>query len=87
VRISVEPAIAQTTVEAAAYRARPAAETYALPPDLVQVETSSAAPAPEITAGGTVEPQQPRRPRRPPAEPVVNEPLVQIETRSNGERG
>jgi hypothetical protein len=83
----VEPAVVQTTVEAAAYRARPASQSYALPSDLVQVETSSAAPTPELSVTTADEPSQPRRPRRPPPEPVVNEPLVQIETRSDGEPG
>jgi ribonuclease E len=83
----VEPAVVQTTVEAAAYRARPASQSYALPSDLVQVETSSAAPTSELSVTTADEPSQPRRPRRPPPEPVVNEPLVQIETRSDGEPG
>jgi ribonuclease E len=61
------------------YRAPAPAPTYSLPPDMVQVETTHAAPPlsepePELT--------QPRRPRRPAAEPPVETgPLVQVETR------
>jgi hypothetical protein len=82
---SFETVGAQAQGESAAYRARPAAQGFALPSDLVQVETSSAAPASELTA--IAEPQLPRRPRRPAPEPVASEPLVQIETRSDGEPG
>ncbi|MCW5620099.1 MAG: ribonuclease E/G, partial [Burkholderiales bacterium] len=54
--------------------------SYELPPELVQVETSHAA-APESEAR-TVEAQRPARARRPRSEPVVQEPLVQVETRN-----
>jgi ribonuclease E len=67
--------------EPASYRAPALTQAYAMPADLVQVETTHAAarlepeePAPES--------QQPRRPPRPPRPAVIDsEPLVQIETR------
>jgi len=59
-------------------QARPVA--YALPADMVQVETSHA-PV-ESLEPEAVEPQQPRRPRRPRVEPTPQEPMVQIETRN-----
>lgn len=62
--------------------------SYALPPELVQIETSH---APAADADAVVEepaaPQQPRRPRRPPPEPVAQEPLVQVETRNESSPG
>ena len=63
------------------YQAPP--QTFALPPDLVQIETSpdkaqqvqaNAVPATEAAA------PRPRRPR-PSDEPLPSEPLVQVETR------
>jgi hypothetical protein len=79
---AAEPSHATSTIEAAAYRARPATQSFALPPDLVQIETApdKSLPEPETPAGASE--HQPRRPRRTPPEQVVNEPLVQIETRS-----
>ena len=68
---------------ARSYEAPPPAQTFALPPDLVQIETSpdkvqqvqaSAVPAAEAAAS------RPRRPR-PSDEPLPSEPLVQVETR------
>jgi hypothetical protein len=85
VRPAAEPVSAQTTDEAAAYRARPAAQSFSLPPDLVQIETSASSVAPGLAPAAMSEPQQARRPRRAPSEPAVNEPLVQIETRSDGQ--
>ncbi len=74
-----------TVVEAmqsASHRPRTAPQQYALPPELVQVETSSAPPA--QAESETEDSQQARRPRRPrPAETAQeSEPLVQVETRS-----
>jgi ribonuclease E len=75
--IAQPPALAE---EVAVYRARPAVQSFDLPPDLVQVETvAPAAPLPEPSDEGL--PRRPRRPR-PEAEAAVSEPLVQIETRS-----
>ena len=72
-----EPRAASTSV-------RP--QTFALPPDMVQVETSHAQ-SPGLTEQPRPE-ELPRRPRRSQGqaeEPVVEaEPLVQIETRRDG---
>lgn len=55
--------------------------SYALPPDMEQIETSRAqnadTPEPQLE-----EPRQPRRSRRPRPEPLPQEPMVQIETRN-----
>ena len=65
------------------YQAPPSAQTFALPPDLVQIETSPdkvqqvAASAVATTETGA---PRPRRPR-PSDEPLPSEPLVQVETR------
>jgi hypothetical protein len=68
---------------ATSYQAPPPPQTFALPPDLVQIETSpdrvqqvqaNAVPATEAAA------PKPRRPR-PSDEPLPSEPLVQVETR------
>jgi ribonuclease E len=62
-----------------AYRAPAPAPTYSLPPDMVQVETTHAAPPLGATEP---DPIQPRRPRRPaPETPAETGPLVQVETR------
>ena len=75
-----ESSHAERYPEPAAYRAPALAETYVMPPDLVQVETTHAAALgePVVPAG-----DQPRRPRRPRAQEAAaeGEPLVQIETR------
>jgi len=79
---SAEPAPAAVTVnlsDPGVTLAQPVA--YALPVDMVQVETSHA-PAMESDATETTEPQQPRRTRRPRPEPLPQEPMVQIETRN-----
>ncbi len=55
--------------------------TYALPPDLVQVETSHA-PLSESVPSESPELRPQRRPRRPQSEPVPQEPLMQIETKN-----
>lgn len=55
--------------------------SYALPPELVQIETSHASAADTVIEEPAA-PQQPRRPRRPAPEPVAQEPLVQVETRN-----
>jgi len=63
------------------YRAPALAQAYAVPNDMVQVETTHSAAPLEPQAQLEEQPRRPRRPRTP--EPVVeNEPLVQIETRS-----
>ena len=65
------------------YQAPSPSQTFVLPPDLVQIETSpdkvqqvqaNAVPATEAAA------PRPRRPR-PSDEPLPSEPLVQVETR------
>ncbi len=66
--------------EPAAYRAPALAQVYAIPQDLVQVETSNA-PAPSELPAADEQPRRPRRPRSSEAAPE-SEPLVQIETRS-----
>jgi ribonuclease E len=71
--------------EPAGGRASEAVTTFALPPELVQIETSRDRGAEPIAA--LEEPAQLRRPRRPRPEsgaPVESEPLVQIETRHEG---
>jgi len=75
----------RTTVEAAMSHAAPGVTraepvSYALPPDMVQVETSQA-PASDADTRAS-ETHQPRRQRRQPPEPVPQEPLVQVETRN-----
>jgi ribonuclease E len=67
--------------ESPPYRAPALAQAYAMPQDLVQVETAHVAPPPEVQ--GHLE-ELPRRARRPRAVDAVaeGEPLVQIETRS-----
>ena len=75
----------RTTVEAAMSHTGPGATraepvSYALPPDMVQVETSQA-PMPEADTPASDE-HQPRRPRRQRPEPIPQEPLVQVETRN-----
>jgi ribonuclease E len=75
-----EVAPAPPQPEPTAYRATALSQAYAMPPDMVQVETTHAAapPEPEVQPEGL-----PRRPRRALAEESAaeNEPLVQVETR------
>ena len=81
--VSPEPAPAAVTVnlsDPGVTLAQPI--SYALPVDMVQVETSHAS-ATETEATDTAQTQQPRRPRRPRPEPLPQEPMVQIETRND----
>jgi ribonuclease E len=77
------PAIVRVAAEPPAEpRVRPAPQQYALPPDMMQVETTHHASV-EDTAPAAEE-VRPARPRRPRLEPVVPaEPLVQVETRGS----
>jgi ribonuclease E len=79
-----QPEVTQRVAEAepVSHRAPALTQTYAMPADLVQVETTRAALSPEP---GQPEPEsrQPRRPPRPQQPAVIDsEPLVQIETRA-----
>jgi len=56
-------------------------QSYALPPDLVQVETSAATPSEAYVPEPAPAARRPRRPRSPGVETAANEPLVQVETR------
>ena len=81
--VADEPAPEHRHVPAVA--SQPAAfEAVALPPNLELVETR---PDKLRIAASNVEPPQPPRPPRvrPPLAPVIEEPLVQIETASNRE--
>jgi hypothetical protein len=66
------------------YRAPPPQQTFTLPSDLVQIETSrekvGQRQTEAATPNGETAGARPRRPR-PVEEPQPNEPLVQIETR------
>ena len=65
------------------YQAPPSSQTFALPPDLVQIETSPDK-VQQVQAGAVATTEtgapRPRRPR-PSDEPLPSEPLVQVETR------
>jgi hypothetical protein len=70
------------SAEPATYRAPALAQAYAMPADMVQVETTHAATvSDDATAHADTQPRRPRRPRASESA-SESEPLVQIETRS-----
>jgi ribonuclease E len=83
-RVETTPAPPQREAPAAG-RTPASVVSPALPPDLVQIETSRAwVPEPMAAEDESAQPRRPRRPRPEAAAPAEPEPLVQIETRHEG---
>jgi hypothetical protein len=86
-RVAPQPSVppAAPVEEPPAGRAPAAVESFPLPPELVQIETSrDRLPEPVAQMEEPAQPRRPRRPRPEPGAPVEPEPLVQIETRQEG---
>jgi len=72
------------TPEPAPHRASPPAQSFPLPPDMVQVETRPGTvyeAQAEAASGEDSSPRRQRRPRPTVDQPLLEEPLVQVETR------
>lgn len=78
------PVISVRETEAQSYRAQPQPQSFALPPDMVQVETRPGtvyeAPS-EPPLPGDAAQRRARRPRAAEDQHAAEEPLVQVETR------